>query len=374
MIFEYNCRNSMSYFKMATILTLLVCSCRSQSETEKQFEVSSVEEFLEAIVQIECSFDQSVSYPSGEIFYESREQCADYWISHSSFEQELQRLQSAIVSGDMKFDKKAAQEALEWHSFYAPTADITQSKLYRRVFSGNIALHDVCHISESCADEAFCYREDDANCTGVCTPTYNIGQECEGSLSCSIEQSEVVRCSAQSGCESLELPFATKGETCGKIEPNRSKPCEPELYCSLNSEGQTGTCVSYKRIGESCEMSDLCILGSVCFDNTCLELEVETVPGNPCLGGTYPSSATFCSQFRNLSCSNGICEQLGYGNAGSSCVPMGCNHGLFCGNDEQGSNICVQQEALGEVCSRNVECTSLYCDPSTSVCAEDICG
>ncbi len=163
------------------------------------------------------------------------------------------------------------------------------------------------------------------------------------------------------------------GSTCKTDEE-----CQGELACVGNFGAVNGICRDVRQPNAvcdtnnftySCHGNQLCETPGANMTGTC-----KTAPqlGEPC--GVMSGTASYCGFF--MACENGLCREPGA--IGDACTrsnvfgggfqdPNGCNLGLFCDIDLSGNPMgtCRAPQADGAACSRDSNCESAHCTPSS---------
>ncbi len=239
----------------------------------------------------------------------------------------------------------------------------------------------------SCDRSAENAREEPAACGDTFTGTVPDGGTCYIGLDCVSGSCDVADCGQAccSGTCAATLAEVAIGGTCN----NTTGPCVRGSFC----DAQTTTCVALRAIGGACTSSSQCTYGAYCGEaGTCADApnRGDACPDGVCadLGDRCSSTTTTCVALGRLgeACSEGfaglfdcqaplVCDQTSLQcanppTAGQACLFF-CAAGNFC-NDQ---DVCEAQKANGAACDSDSECTSRYCDDTTSVCAEQpVCG
>ncbi len=166
-----------------------------------------------------------------------------------------------------------------------------------------------CEGSWECPTDTFCYKPEDGNCLGACTPT--------------------------------NFLFPLCGET----------NCQLDEQCDF----ETNTCGPRLGDGGTCDHGGECLQTYDCVDSTCKAIRRGEAGGG--CGDEWACDI-------GLGCRSGVCEERP--GPGEACVQYACPTGYFCGAD------CTAQNEGGSCTSDEVclsgECHQGTCRPPTTSC------
>jgi hypothetical protein len=260
----------------------------------------------------------------------------------------------SVEAGRATYDEDKAADCLE--ALGDASCDSTaqnvraQPQACRDAFRGTVADGGTCYNDEECISE---------DCTVPACPEAC----CAGT--CSVTRAEVAIGGA---CNQTTGPCASgsfcNGTTCTALVATggactSNSQCAYGLYCL-----EAGTCADAPNRGDACPDAYCAEIGDRCSATmTCIALGRIGDACSEGFAGLFDCQQPLTCNQTTLTCANPPI-------AGEVCQFF-CASGNFC-ND---TSVCEAVKANGQACTGDDECSSLYCDEVSMLCADEpVCG